>query len=117
MQYGHFLVMRGLKPVSRYQLGFAILMFLGSPAWMGLLVLGTAALALAGSPGAFIRPDAGMALLVTVLIMWFAPNIATAIDVLARTQLRGAFGGGMRFTLSAVAQTIFVLLLLPIMWL
>jgi membrane glycosyltransferase len=116
MQYWHFLVMRGLQPVSRYQLGFAILMFLGSPAWMGLLVLGTAALALAGSPGAFIRPDAGMALFVTVLIMWFAPNIATAIDVLARPQLRIAFGGGMRFTLSAVAQTIFVLLLLPIMW-
>src|SRR6267154_2436149 len=116
MQYWHFLVMRGLKPVSRYQLSFAILMFLGSPAWMGLLVLGTGAVALAGSPGAFIRPDAGLALFVTVLIMWFAPNIATAIDVLARPHLRSAFGGGIRFTLSAVAQTIFVLLLLPIMW-
>jgi membrane glycosyltransferase len=116
MQYWHFLVMPGLRPVSRYQLSFAILMFLGSPAWMGLLVLGTAAVAFAGSPGAFIRPDAGMALFVTVLIMWFAPNIATAIDILARPRLRAAFGGGARFTLSALAQTIFVLLLLPIMW-
>jgi membrane glycosyltransferase len=116
MQYWHFLLMPGLKPVSRYQLGFAILMFLGSPAWMGLLVLGTAAVALAGSPDAFIRPAAGMALFVTVLIMWFAPNIATAIDVLARPKLRSAFGGGLRFSLSAIAQTIFVLLLLPIMW-
>jgi FkbM family methyltransferase len=108
--------MQGLKPVSRYQLSFAILMFLGSPAWMGLLVLGTATVALAGSPDAFIRPGAGTALFVTVLIMWFAPNIATAIDVLARPRLRSAFGGGLRFTLSAVAQMIFVLLLLPIMW-
>jgi membrane glycosyltransferase len=116
MQYWHFLLMPGLQPASRYQLGFAILMFLGSPAWMGLLVLGTAAVALAGSSEAFIRPGAGMALFVTVLIMWFAPNIATAIDVLARRRLRRAFGGGMRFTLSALAQTIFVLLLLPIMW-
>jgi membrane glycosyltransferase len=116
MQYWHFLVMGGLKPVSRYQLGFAILMFLGSPAWMGLLVLGTAAVAMARSPAAFIRPGAGMALFVTVLVMWFAPNIATAIDVLARPRLRSAFGGGLRFSLSAVAQTIFVLLLLPIMW-
>ncbi|HEY6254424.1 MAG TPA: glucans biosynthesis glucosyltransferase MdoH, partial [Xanthobacteraceae bacterium] len=116
MQYWHFLVMRGLKPVSRYQLGFAILMFLGSPAWMGLLVLGSATLAAAGSPDAFIRRDAGMALFVTVLVMWFAPNIATAIDVLARRELRQAFGGGIRFGLSALAQTIFVLLLLPIMW-
>ena len=116
MQYWHFLVMPGLKPVSRYQLSFAILMFLGSPAWMGLLVVGTAAVALAGSAGAFIRPDAGMGLFATVLIMWFAPNIATAIDILARPRLRSAFGGGIRFTLSALAQTIFVLLLLPIMW-
>jgi len=116
MQYWHFLVMPGLRPVSRYQLSFAILMFLGSPAWMGLLVLGTLAVAAAGSPAAFIRPGAGFALFVTVLVMWFAPNIATAIDVLARPKLRSAFGGGIRFTLSAVAQTIFVLLLLPIMW-
>jgi membrane glycosyltransferase len=116
MQYWHFLLMPGLEPVSRYQLSFAILMFLGSPAWIGLLVLGTGAVAFAGSPNAFIRPGAGMALFATVLIMWFAPNIATAIDVLARRQLRTAFGGGIRFTLSALAQTIFVLLLLPIMW-
>ena len=41
MQYWHFLDLPGLKFVSRYQLAFAILMFLGSPAWMALLVLGT----------------------------------------------------------------------------
>ena len=40
MQYWPYLVMDGLKPVSRYQIGFAMLMFLGSPAWIGLLVLG-----------------------------------------------------------------------------
>ena len=116
MQYWHFLLMGGLKPVSRYQLMFAILMFLGSPAWIGLLAVGTLAVALAGSPAAFIRPDAGLLLFVTVLVMWFAPNIATAIDVLARPKLRAAFGGGIRFTVSAMAQMIFVLLLLPITW-
>ncbi len=36
MQYWHFLTWPGLKFVSRYQLAFAILMFLGSPAWMAL---------------------------------------------------------------------------------
>jgi membrane glycosyltransferase len=116
MQYWHFLVLPNLQPVSRYQLGFAILMFLGSPAWMGLLVLGTLAVALAGSAEPFIHPVTGMALFATILVMWFAPNIATAIDVLSRPKQRLAFGGALRFTLSAVAQTIFVLLLLPIMW-
>ena len=98
MQYWHFLLMPGLKPVSRYQLAFAILMFLGSPAWMGLLVLGTAR----GGARRLARPpssgaDAGIALFVIVLVMWFAPKIATVIDVLARPDLRHAFGGGLRF--------------------
>ena len=51
MQYWHFLRLPGLKPVSRYQLAFAILMFLGSPAWIGMLVLGTLAVALAPTAG------------------------------------------------------------------
>ncbi len=41
MQYWRFLFLPGLRPVSRYQLALAILMFIGSPAWIGLLVLGT----------------------------------------------------------------------------
>ena len=88
MQYWHFLVMPGLKLVSRYQLAFALLMFLGSPAWIGLLVFGTIAVALAGSGEAFIRPDAGFAVFGIVLVMWFAPKIATVIDVLTRPSLR-----------------------------
>ena len=40
-----------------------------------------------------MRWDAGIALLVLVLVMWFAPNIATVIDVLTRPKLRHSFGG------------------------
>jgi membrane glycosyltransferase len=116
MQYLNFVALPGLKPVSRYQLVFALLMFLGSPAWIGLLVLGTAAVALAETPAAFIRPDVGLVLLVVILIMWFAPKIATVIDVLSRPDLRGAFGGTGRFLASVVAETVFFLLLSPIMW-
>jgi membrane glycosyltransferase len=116
MQYWHFLTIPGLQLVSRYQLVFAILMFLGSPAWMGLLVIGTLAAALADRPDAFIRPDAGIALFVIVLAMWFAPKIATVIDVLARPDLRRAFGGGTRFLAGVAIETTFFLLLSPIMW-
>src|SRR5262249_22493833 len=77
MQYWHFLRLPGLLPVSRYQLGFAILMFLGSPAWIGLLLIGSPAVTLASTPAAFMRWDAGVAGLFLVLVMWFAPNIAT----------------------------------------
>ena len=86
MQYWRFLTMPGLKPVSRYQLGLAILMFIGSPAWIGMLVLGTLALARVETPADFMRADAGIALFVCVLVMWFSPKIASAIDILLRPE-------------------------------
>jgi membrane glycosyltransferase len=115
MQYWPYLVMRGLRPVSRYQIAFAMLMFLGSPAWMGLLVLGSLGVAFQG-PANFIRPDAGMALFVITLIMWFAPKIATVLDVISRPALRNSFGGAGRFIASTFCETIFFLMLSPIMW-
>ncbi len=114
MQYWHLLGLPGIRPVSRFQLAFAILMFLGSPAWIGLLVVGTFAAATA--PAGFIRPDAGMALFVATLIMWLSPKLATSIDVLTRPKERWAFGGTPRFLVSAAAETFFSLLLAPIMW-
>jgi membrane glycosyltransferase len=116
LQYGHFLFMPGMKLVSRFQLAFAMLMFLGSPAWIGLLVVGTLALATSPAPADFIRPDAGVALLAIILVMWFAPKIATVIDVLTRPSIRRAFGGTVRFLASVATETAFFILLSPIMW-
>ena len=116
LQYGHFLFMPGMKLVSRFQLAFAMLMFLGSPAWIGMLVAGTLAVALAPNPADFIDPAIGSALMVIILVMWFAPKIATVLDVLTRPELRRAFGGTARFLASVVSETIFFILLSPIMW-
>jgi membrane glycosyltransferase len=116
MQYWHFLLMPGLKAVSRYQLAFAILMFLGSPAWIGLLVIGTLLVALARSPADVIAGGPGLALFILVLVGWFAPKFATVIDVLARPQLRRAFGGTARFVVGVALETFFFILLAPIMW-
>jgi membrane glycosyltransferase len=116
MQYWRFLSLPGLKPVSRYQLALAILMFIGSPAWIGLLVLGTLALAFSDTPASFIRADAGMALLVCVLVMWFSPKIASAIDILLRPELRRAFGGTGLFIINYVIETVYSILLCPILW-
>jgi membrane glycosyltransferase len=116
MQYWRFLSLPGLKPVSRYQLALAILMFIGSPAWIGLLVLGTLALAFSDTPASFIRADAGMALLVCVLVMWFSPKIASAIDILLRPELRRAFGGTGLFIINYAIETVYSILLCPILW-
>src|SRR5499426_43482 len=116
MQYWHFLRMPGLRPVSRYQLAFAILMFIGSPAWIAMLMIGSIAVALAPTPADFMRFDPGIALLLMVLAMWFAPNFATVIDVLTRAKLRHLFGGGLRFIASFLITIVFVILVAPIMW-
>jgi len=116
MQYWRFLRTPGLAPISRYQLGFAILMFIGSPAWIAMLLIGSAAVAAAPSTADFMRFDAGIAVLLLVLAMWFAPNIATVIDVLLRAKLRHLFGGGLRFIASFAITIVFVILVAPIMW-
>jgi membrane glycosyltransferase len=116
MQYWPFLAMPGLKAVSRYQLGLAILMFIGSPAWIGMLVLGTLELALAERPTDFVRVDAGMSLFVCVMVMWFLPKIASAIDILLQPELRREFGGAGRFVANFAIETVYSTLLCPILW-
>ncbi len=114
MQYWRFLALPGLKPVSRCQIIIAILMFIGSPAWIGMFVLGTLSAAFSSTP--VIDPNFGKPLFVSVLVMWFAPMIATAIDTLLRPDLRRDFGGAVRFTANFAIGVLFSILLCPIMW-
>lgn len=116
MQYWPFLLLPGLRPVSRYQLGLAIVMFIGSPAWIGLLVLGTLAVAFADTPASFMNAGAGQALFACLLVMWFAPKIASAIEVLLHADLRRGFGGAGLFVVNLVIETVFSILLCPILW-
>jgi membrane glycosyltransferase len=116
MQYWRFLLLPNLKPVSRYQLVLAILMFIGSPAWIGLLVLATIALVRSDDPATIMRADAGGALLTWVLVMWFSPKIAGALDVLLSPEERRAFGGAGRFIVNFVIETVYSIVLCPILW-
>src|SRR5262249_7509626 len=88
----------------------------GSPAWIGILVLGTLALTLVEMPADFMRIDTGIALFVCVLVMWFSPQIATAIDILLRPELQREFGGTGRFVANFVIEAIYSILLCPILW-
>jgi membrane glycosyltransferase len=116
MQYWRLLFLPNLRPVSRYQLVLAILMFIGSPAWIGLLVLATAALVLTDDPATIMRSDIGSVLLAWVLVMWFSPKIAGALDVLLAPQERRAFGGAGRFIVNFLIETVYSIVLCPILW-
>jgi membrane glycosyltransferase len=116
MQYWRFLVRPGLAPVSRYQLGLAILMFIGSPAWMAILVLTVLLFFFADPSVRFMRADAGIALFIWTLLMWFAPKIATAVDILLRPDLRREFGGTARFVANYWIELVYSILLVPVLW-
>jgi membrane glycosyltransferase len=116
MQYWRFLALPNLKPVSRYQLILAILMFIGSPAWIGLLAVATIALVSNGRPADFISADVGALLLSWLLVMWFSPKIATSVDLLFRSNERRAFGGVGFIVVNLAVETIYSILLCPILW-
>lgn len=116
MQYWRLFTLPKLTPVSRYQLVLAILMFIGSPAWVGLLLLATAALVLCDDPANIMPSDLGTALIAWVLLMWFSPKIAGALDVLLAPKERRAFGGAGRFTVNFAIETVYSIVLCPILW-
>src|SRR5262249_29136063 len=50
------------------------------------------------------------------MTMWLSPKLATFLDVATRSKERWSFGGTPRLLASAAAETVFSLLLAPIMW-
>jgi membrane glycosyltransferase len=117
MQYWRFLALPGLRAVTRCNLAIAILMFVQSPAWIGIFVLGTLSVAFTGTAGGFTSRGSGIATFVLVLVMWFAPMTASAVDILLRPPARRAFGGAPLFLANLVIEYIFSIMLCPIMWL
>ena len=117
MQYVHLLSMPGLKFTSRVQLLLAILMFTGAPAWM--LLIGLVVWRFGSDPWLIWTIDTSLAsgLLFAVMTMMLLPQAASAISVLLRARARRSFGGAIRFVIGFVLQTLFSLMITPILWL
>jgi len=117
MQYWRLLTLPGLKPVSRFQLIFAIQMYLGSPAWMAMTAIGIILLALSDTPtGPYVPVEAGAgtALFAIMMLMTFAPKIASIVDVLLRPPARRSFSGALAFVLNVLAEMVSMALLAPV---
>lgn len=104
----------GLHPVSRWQLRLAVMMFLASPAWVILMLVGVLRMGF-GEAGPVYLPAPGMALFALVMTMVFAPKLATIIDVLSRRAGRQQFGGGVRLVIGSLSEAVFSTLIAPIM--
>ena len=113
LQYRRLIGLPNLKLTSRFQLVLAMLMFMGSPAWIGFMV-SAAILGLTADHVPY-RLDTGTVLFATILAMVFAPKLATVVDVLLRPDLRRTFGGSIRIALSVFAEILYSAMLAPIM--
>jgi membrane glycosyltransferase len=114
MQYWRLPAMPGLHPVSRAQLLLAILMFIGSPAWIAVMALGMLRVGMAEDPSQTFHADTGLLLFGLIMTMVFAPKIATLVDVLASAAKRLAFGGAPRVIIGFVTEVVFSTLLAPV---
>lgn len=106
MQYGRLIAEPGLKPMSRFQLAWAMLMFLGVPAWtlmIGLLpVAAYEARSVADYPTGL-----ALALYAAFFGMYLSPKFAGFLDAALTKGEVARFGGAWRFGLSAGLELIF----------
>jgi membrane glycosyltransferase len=106
MQYIKLLDLPGLLPMSRFQLVWAILMFLGIPAWtlmIGLLpVAAWEARAIEDYPTSL-----AVWLYIAFFVMYLSPKIAGLLDAVLTRGGVARYGGWLRFTASAAIELVF----------
>jgi membrane glycosyltransferase len=113
LQYLKLLGMKGLRPMGRFQLVNAVMMYAGAPA--GLLML-LAGLAMIGDGSRSSAPATlAFGLYFGMLLMGFAPRLLGMLDALLRADRRRAYGGTLRLLAGGLVDMAFSLFLGPVM--
>jgi membrane glycosyltransferase len=110
MQYWKLLRLPGLLPMSRFQLAWAILMFLGVPA-MTLMIAAVPLKFVDGEDLSTFPAGLAMVLYVTFLLMYLSPKLAGLADILLSQGGVRRYGGAARFLASAVIEIVFSFLI------
>ena len=106
LQYIKLLDIPGLKLMSRFQLVWAILMFVGLPAWT--LMIALLPLKVLEDQGlAFYPSGLAAGLYVLFFVMYLSPKFAGAADILLTKGGTARWGGTGRFLLSAAIELVF----------
>ncbi|MEM9781950.1 MAG: glucans biosynthesis glucosyltransferase MdoH [Pseudomonadota bacterium] len=112
MQYWPLLFMKGLKPVSRLQLLAAVAMYLGAPAWMLMTLAAMSKLFLADPGG--MNVALGVPMFFVMISVSLVPKLAGMLDVALTPGGASAWGGRLRFAAGAVAETLFSIVMAPV---
>jgi membrane glycosyltransferase len=110
MQYFRLLGMRGLLPMSRFQLVWAISMFIGIPAWTAIIAL-SAIKPLDGEPTALFPAASALGLYGVFMFMYLAPKLAGFFDIALTKGGLARYGGGLRFAVGATTELLFSFLI------
>lgn len=111
MQYLKLMGLKGLKPMSRFQVFAAVMMYFGAPAWM--LMTAAAAAKIAEGDGAQVDLAFGLAMFVVMFAMSLVPKVAGWVDVALTPGGVARYGGAWRFMAGAALETVFSILLAP----
>ncbi|MGH1419862.1 MAG: glucans biosynthesis glucosyltransferase MdoH [Hyphomicrobiaceae bacterium] len=109
LQYTKILGLRGLEPMSRFQLVWAILMFASLPAGVVLIALTPLAAFQAQS---IVNYPTGLAIALycSFVVMSLMPKLAGLADVCLTPGAVKRYGGAGRFALSSLIEVVFALL-------
>ena len=103
LQYFKLLGTKGLYPVSRFQLVWAILMFLGIPAWTFMLPL-AALKPFDGEALVGFSTGSALALYLFFTVMNLMPKIAGLIDIVLTPGGTARYGGTSKFLFAGISE-------------
>ncbi|MFM1815385.1 MAG: hypothetical protein RLZ98_2080 [Pseudomonadota bacterium] len=106
LQYLKLLDTPGLLPVSRFQLVWAIMMFIGLPAWLLMIALLPAA-ALEARQASAYPSGLAIGLYLTFLFMFLSPKLAGLADVALTRGGVARYGGRATFLGGALLEFVF----------
>jgi len=107
MQYLKLLRTPGLYAMSRFQLAWAILMFLGDPAWKLMIALLPVAAYQASGVTEPFPATLAIGLYIGFFTMYLMPKLAGFSDVLLTKGGAARYGGRLRFVVSALVEVMF----------
>lgn len=114
LQYLKLITMlKGIEPVSRFQLIWAVLMFIGLPAWTAAVAL-IAFKPLDGEDLGTFPAVSALSFYLTFLVLYSMPKLAGYIDVALTKGGVKSYGGAARFFAGAVIELVFSFVTLAI---
>ena len=111
MQYRHLILRPGLRPMGRWQLAQAMLLFLCAPLWLGMLA---AAIGNALTGGGDTPMGTLAALVLATWLANAAPKLLGYAELLLRPDRAAPYGGRLAVLRGAAAELSFSILIEPV---